>query len=162
MLSENFQRLLDIQMERYQEILRDCRPHLRSNLEHDRRIHTRLVGDIELLVDKTLLFKKAAVAAKDDKAKGEAARSFQQASYISTYLWDYLYKNRDEVSPFRRKALEKYGEWMNTIRMEHITTNVTVAWDRIDKILADDKEENPGILPEPEQPKPRPHLKIVK
>ena len=156
-------------MERYAEILEDCRPHVNSNSDGDREIHGRVVEDVEKLAQLTADFKAAAARAQTPAEKRAACKAFGQASYVSTYLWDYLYKNMDQVSPFRRKAIKKYASWMDTIRMEHITTNVALGWDRIEEVLADYRAKYPESTPAKEQDKPAggdkpkaPFLRVIK
>lgn len=163
MISENFNKLLEIQMERYDAILKDCRPHVESNHEGDAAIHKRIVGDITQLQSLTQEFTKAAQEAVSMDEKRVALKSFGQTSFISTYLWDYLFKNMGTASDFRRGALTKHAEIMGTIREEQITTNVTIGWDLIDEVLKKNKlPEQDNKTDTNNKRKPRPNLKIVK
>ena len=168
MLSDAFQQLLDIQLERYDAMLRDCRPHVDSHYEGDAFLHERLVRDVEALVDLTRDFKQAAkvAASAGFEQRKAVVKAFERAGVISTNLWNDLYVNMELASPFRRPALTRHAQLMGTISMEHVTTNLTVYWHLMDEVIARSK----AVLEEPAAPDEgagkkdakRPVLRLVK
>lgn len=175
MLSENFRKLLEIQMERYDAILKDCDPFTSSAHDGDAALHQRIVKDVRDLKNLTEEFMEAAQKAQTNDEKSVALKLFSQTSFISSYLWDHLYLNMDQASPFRKAALGQHAAIMDTLRKEHVTTNVTLGWELVESILgtanpkdsaSEENAKHGGALsPQQERGQPKPkgsHLRLVK
>lgn len=174
MLSENFKKLLEIQMERYDAILKDCDPFTSSTHEGDAALHQRIVKDVRELKNLTGEFMEAAQQAQTNEEKSAALKSFSKTSFISSYLWDHLYLNMDQASPFRKATLGEHAAIMDTLRKEHVTTNVTLGWELVESILETAKPKDAApvnaqqdLTPQPKneagpQKRKAGHLRIVK
>lgn len=78
MLSENFKKLLEIQMERYDAILKDCDPFTSSTHEGDAALHQRIVKDVRELKNLTGEFMEAAQQAQTNEEKVPRSSHFQR------------------------------------------------------------------------------------
>lgn len=139
-ISNDVINLLKEQEDKLIHICEDCLKfseyvHAKSEINQDNRVHGHIVREAYELAAMTEKFRKAKI---DDLKHGKVEwKKYQKATEKSFALADYLYREANSVSRFRKTPLTKHADFLHDLAQQQAMLNIHVGWSLLNQVLSD-------------------------